>query len=60
MPTYEYECKDCGHNFETVQRMSEDPLTECPACKEKALKHVIGTPGFQLKGTGWYATDFKD
>ncbi len=60
MPTYEYLCHGCGHRLETVQRMSDDPLKECPACHEQALVKQISAVGFQLKGTGWYVTDFRD
>jgi putative FmdB family regulatory protein len=59
MPIYEYECGRCGHTFETLQKMSEDPLVECPNCREPALRRLVSAAGFQLKGTGWYATDFK-
>ena len=60
MPTYEYKCKDCKHNFEVVQRMVDEPLKECPECKKEELQKVISASGFQLKGTGWYETDFKN
>lgn len=60
MPTYSYLCSDCGHRFDTVQRMSEDPLTECPACKQAALVRQVSAVGFALKGSGWYVTDFRD
>ena len=60
MPIYEYQCQDCGHEFEVMQRMSDDLLTICPACNKNALKKLISRVGFQLKGTGWYETDFKN
>lgn len=60
MPLYEYRCKDCGHALETIQRLSDAPLTKCPACGHKALKKQITAAGFQLRGGGWYATDFKN
>lgn len=60
MPIYEYQCTACGHDFEAMQKMSESPLKVCPACKKPELKKLISAAGFQLKGTGWYATDFKD
>jgi len=60
MPIYEYQCQVCGHEFETIQKMSESPLTDCPECNKPELKKLISVAGFQLKGTGWYATDFKD
>jgi putative FmdB family regulatory protein len=59
MPIYEYKCADCGHHLETIQKFSDDPLTDCPDCKRPSLKRLISAAGFQLKGTGWYATDFK-
>jgi len=60
MPTYSYLCSDCGHRFDTVQRMSEDPLTDCPACQKPALVRQVSAVGFALKGSGWYVTDFRD
>lgn len=59
MPIYEYVCNDCGHEFETLQKMSDAPLSECPACAQDALKKKISAPGFRLSGSGWYETDFK-
>ena len=59
MPIYEYRCKACGHQEEFLQRASEPPLTECPACGKPALQKQLSAAGFQLKGSGWYATDFK-
>lgn len=60
MPIYEYECKACGHTFDTIQSFSEEPLTDCPVCKEPALKKLISASAFHLKGSGWYVTDFKN
>ena len=60
MPIYEYQCKACSHQFETIQSFSEDPLTDCPKCHKSELNKLISAPAFQLKGTGWYVTDFKD
>lgn len=60
MPIYEYLCGNCGHHLELLQRMSDEPLTDCPACKKPELKKQISRVGFQLKGTGWYVTDFRD
>lgn len=57
MPTYEYKCDACGERFEVVQRITEDPLTECRSCKG-TIRRVIGPAGFVLKGGGWYATDY--
>lgn len=59
MPIYEYRCQDCGHEFEILQRMADDPLTECPKCGHEALTKLVSAAGFQLKGSGWYETDFK-
>lgn len=59
MPIYEYRCKSCGHELEKLQRMSDDPLVDCPACGEGALTKLISPVGFRLKGSGWYETDFK-
>ena len=54
MPTYCYCCKSCGHDFEIEQRITADPLKECPECKQEELKKVIQPSGFQQKGNGWY------
>ncbi len=59
MPIYEYQCGDCGHQLEKLQKMSEKPLTDCPECAEPKLKKVISASAFRLKGGGWYETDFK-
>jgi putative FmdB family regulatory protein len=59
MPIYEYRCQQCGHELEKLQRMSDEPLMECPACREPGLKRLISAAGFRLKGGGWYETDFK-
>jgi putative FmdB family regulatory protein len=59
MPIYEYRCDDCGHEFETIQKISEDALKDCPACEQSALVKKISAAGFRLKGGGWYETDFK-
>ena len=59
MPIYEYRCNDCGHEFETIQKISESPLQTCPACEHDALVKKISAAGFRLKGSGWYETDFK-
>lgn len=60
MPIYEYQCQMCGHQFETIQKISDQPLKECPVCHKEALSKLISATSFQLKGTGWYATDFRD
>ncbi len=59
MPIYEYKCDACGHIFDTLQKISDSPLTECPDCGKDALKKLISSPAFRLKGGGWYETDFK-
>jgi len=59
MPIYEYRCSDCGHKLEALQKLSESPLTDCPACGKAGLSKLVSAAGFQLKGSGWYATDFK-
>ena len=59
MPIYEYRCKACGHEKEVLQRMSDKPLTKCPECGKRAFHKLVSAAGFQLKGTGWYETDFK-
>ena len=60
MPIYEYRCSQCGHELETLQRLSEAPLVNCPACGKDTLKKLVSAAGFQLKGSGWYATDFRN
>jgi len=60
MPFYEYECGACGHRLETLQKISDDPLIQCPECNEERLKKLISAAAFRLKGTGWYETDFKN
>ena len=60
MPIYEYECKKCGHRFEQLQKITEKPLRTCPRCKKPQLVKLVSNTSFQLKGTGWYVTDFKD
>lgn len=60
MPFYEYQCQACGHEFEKLQKISDDVLKDCPSCNKPELKKLISAAGFQLKGSGWYATDFKD
>jgi len=60
MPIYEYVCTKCKHDFEALQKVDEAPLTECPACHEAFLMKKVSASSFQLKGTGWYVTDFRD
>ena len=59
MPIYEYRCSSCGHELESIQKLSEAPLLNCPSCHHDALVKLMSASGFQLKGSGWYATDFK-
>ena len=58
MPIYEYDCKKCGKAIEVIQKFSDPPLTTCPTCQGPVEKKISLT-SFQLKGTGWYATDYK-
>ena len=60
MPIYEYQCTACGHQLEAIQKISEAPLKNCPECHKESLQKLISAAGFQLKGTGWYATDFRN
>jgi putative FmdB family regulatory protein len=59
MPIYEYRCSSCGHELEALQKLSDPLLLACPACGKPALSKLVTAAGFQLKGSGWYATDFK-
>ncbi|MCU1372458.1 MAG: FmdB family transcriptional regulator [Ilumatobacteraceae bacterium] len=59
MPTYEYRCKNCGHEFDIVQSFSDDSLTDCPSCHEATLKKVFGNVGITFKGSGFYKTDSR-
>jgi putative FmdB family regulatory protein len=59
MPIYEYACKSCGHVFDVLQKMSDDPLVDCPECGAAELRKLVSAPSFRLKGGGWYETDFK-
>ena len=59
MPIYEYRCGACGHELEVLQKLSEAPLSDCPECHNSTLTKLVSAAGFQLKGSGWYATDFK-
>jgi len=60
MPIYAYRCAECGHQVEALQKVSDEPLRVCPACNRAALAKQVTAAGFQLKGSGWYATDFRD
>lgn len=59
MPIYAYRCADCGHTKDVLQKMSDAPLTTCPACGAESFSKQVTAAGFQLKGSGWYATDFR-
>ena len=59
MPIYEYRCAACGFQKEFLQKMSDPTLTTCPECKKETFSKMLSAAGFQLKGSGWYATDFK-
>ncbi len=59
MPIYEYECSACRHRTEAMQALSDVPLSECPECRQASLRRLVSAAGFRLKGTGWYATDFR-
>ena len=59
MPIYEYRCTGCGHQQEFLQKVSDTPLTVCTACGKATFSKMLTAAGFQLKGSGWYATDFK-
>ena len=60
MPIYEYRCSQCGHQDEYLQKVSEPPNSVCPACGKPTFQKLLSAAGFQLKGSGWYATDFKN
>jgi len=60
MPIYEYQCQHCGSCHEVLQKFSEAELSDCPQCQTPNLKKLISAAGFQLKGNGWYATDFRN
>lgn len=59
MPIYAYKCESCGHSKDVLQKISDAPLTECPACHASTFRKQITAAGFQLKGSGWYVTDFR-
>lgn len=59
MPIYAYKCESCGHSKDVLQKVSDAPLSECPACGKPTFSKQVTAAGFQLKGSGWYATDFK-
>lgn len=59
MPFYEYQCRNCGHDLEAMQKITEAPLKKCPHCGKSQLQRLMSAPVFRLKGGGWYETDFK-
>ena len=59
MPTYEYECTNCGHRFERFQSMKDEPLKRCPECRHKIRRVLHGGAGFLFKGSGFYITDYR-
>ena len=59
MPIYEFECSNCGHRFDRLQKMSDPDPSVCPACDVAEVKRRVSAPGFRLAGSGWYETDFK-
>ncbi len=60
MPTYDYKCEKCGHRFEAFQRMTDEPLKECPKCKGEVQRLITGGTGLIFKGSGFYITDYKN
>ncbi|ETD70767.1 FmdB family transcriptional regulator [Pelistega indica] len=59
MPIYAYRCSNCGYTRDVLQKMSDAPLTKCPECQKETFTKQVTAAGFQLKGTGWYVTDFR-
>lgn len=59
MPIYAFECADCGHDFDRLQKLSDPDPEACPACGAKAVRRCVTAPSFRLAGSGWYETDFK-
>lgn len=60
MPIYQYQCDQCNHELEALQKISDAKLTDCPECGASALRKKVTAAAFKLKGTGWYETDFKN
>ncbi|RJF99918.1 FmdB family zinc ribbon protein [Noviherbaspirillum saxi] len=60
MPIYAYRCESCGFNKDVLQKISDAPLSDCPTCGKSTFKKQLTAAGFQLKGTGWYVTDFRN
>jgi len=59
MPIYDYKCSNCEHQFELIQKFSDQPAEVCPECSKKSIQKLVSAPSFRLKGRGWYETDFK-
>ena len=59
MPIYDYKCSNCEHQFELIQKFSDQPAEICPQCSQKSIQKLVSAPSFRLKGGGWYETDFK-
>ncbi len=60
MPIYDFQCTSCGHKLELLRKISEPSTTTCPNCQQETFSKMLSAPSFQLSGSGWYATDFKD
>jgi len=60
MPIYAYRCEECGFAKDVLQKMSEEPLSVCPTCGKSSFRKQVTAAGFQLKGSGWYVTDFRN
>lgn len=60
MPIYDFKCTECGHQDEMIRKISADSTMECPVCHKATFSKMLSAPSFQLNGTGWYATDFKN
>ena len=60
MPIYEYQCTHCHHHFDLLQKLSDQPTTQCPKCSQETATRLVSAAAFQLKGSGWYVTDFKN
>ncbi len=60
MPIFDFKCEACGYSKELLQKILDPILTECPECKKKTFKKQVSAPSFQLSGSGWYVTDFKN
>lgn len=60
MPIYDFQCSNCGHKLELLRKISDASTTSCPSCHQETFSKMLSAPSFQLSGSGWYATDFKD